>query len=261
MWQQNWYFLTSRNFLLRWTGCIALAAGIDAAAAAAPLPPLTLVTETFMPYSYVERGQVTGYATELLAAALAHARIDYSVQIYPWARAFQMARTQPNVLIYSIVRTPEREDQFQWIAQIAPRSVYLFKLRSRHDIKAHTVDDLRRYRIAANRGDVVEEQLHQLGLNADLAALDEASLRKLVAGRVDLMVASERMLKDLCLRIAVRCEQLERVMLMPGLGDYYVAASLETPAATVHALRAELDKLKSSGFMQRTADKYGLTLK
>ncbi|MYM23943.1 transporter substrate-binding domain-containing protein [Duganella sp. FT135W] len=223
--------------------------------------PLTLVTEEFAPYSYREHGKVTGYATDVLEAALAHAGIDHSVQIYPWARAFQMARSQPNVLIYSIVRTPEREELFQWVTPLAPRSVYLYKLASRRDIKVRTVEDLRRYRIAANRGDVVEEQLHQLGLNADLGALDETNLRKVVVGRVDLMVASERTLKDLCQRIQVRCSQLERAMPMPGMGDYYVAASLGTPPATVQAVRTELEKLKSSGFMQRTADKYGLTLR
>lgn len=257
MWQQNWFFLTNGNNLIRWVAAASLAAAGHAAAA----PPLTLVTEDFAPYSYLDHGKVSGYATEVLASALVHAGIDYSVQIYPWARAFQMARTQPNVLIYSIVRTPEREAQFHWIAQLAPRSVYLYQLKSRRDIKVRTVDDLRRYRIGANRGDVVEEQLHHLGLTADLVSQDEASLRKLVVGRIDLMVASERMLQGLCQRIQVRCAQLERVMPMPGLGDYYVAASLGTPPATVQAVRGALDKLKSSGAMQRTADKYGVVLK
>lgn len=258
MWQLNWFFLTTRNNLIRWVGLVAALVMSTHAVAA---PALELVTEEFAPYSYADHGKVSGYTTELLEAALAHAKIDYSVHIYPWARAFQMARTQPNVLIYSIVRTPQRETQFQWIAPIAPRSVYLYKLKSRHDIRVRSVEDLRHYRIGANRGDVVEEQLHALGLNADLAALDEFNLRKLIVGRLDLMVASELTLKDLCARIQVRCDKLERTMPMPGMGDYYVAASLGTPAATVQALRAELDKLKNLGQMQRLADKYGLTLR
>lgn len=64
--------------------------------------PLTLVTEEFAPYSYRDHGKVSGYATEVLEAALTHAGLAYSVQIYPWARALQMAGTRPNVLIYSI---------------------------------------------------------------------------------------------------------------------------------------------------------------
>ncbi|WP_072786626.1 substrate-binding periplasmic protein [Duganella sacchari] len=223
--------------------------------------PMMVVTEEFSPYSYLAQGKVVGYSTEVVSEALQRAGLTYSVQVYPWARAFHLARSQPNVLIFSIVRTPEREAQFHWLAQLAPRSTYLYKLKTRHDIQVRTVEDLRPYRIAATRGDIVEEQLHQFGLTADLAAGDASSIRKLMAGRVDLMVASELSIKGICGRTQVRCALLERTMPMPGLTEYYVAASLSTPAATVQALRTGLEKLKSSGFMQRTADKYGVSLK
>jgi polar amino acid transport system substrate-binding protein len=229
--------------------------------AATALAPLTVVTEDLAPYSYAEGERITGYATELVQEALAQAGLDYTLHLYPWARAYQMAQTQPNVLIYSMVRTPERERRFQWIAQIAPRNVYLFKLATRHDIQVHTLEDLRPYRIASNRGDVVEEQLQLLGLTADLAATDESSLRKLAAGRVDLMVASELTMQGICERARIPCELLERTMIMPGLGEYYVAASLGTPAATVRALRAAFARLRNSGYMQRAAAKYGVPLK
>lgn len=48
-------------------------------------------------------------------------------------------------------------------------------------------------------------------------------------------------------------------MAMPGLTDYYVAASLGTPAATARRLRAEFDKVKPR--MERLAEKYGVELK
>ncbi|MYM68050.1 transporter substrate-binding domain-containing protein [Pseudoduganella sp. FT55W] len=240
---------------------VVLAGALSLSAHATAAPAVTLVTEEFAPYSYADHGKVRGYSTELVEAALEQAGIDYGVRIYPWARAFLMARTQPNVLIYSIVRTPTREAQFQWIAPIAPRSVYFYKRKSRQDILLRSVEDLRRYRVGANRGDVVEEQLRQLGLVAELSAQNEFNLRKLVVGRLDLMVATDLSLRDLCARTQIRCDELERTMPLPGMGDYYVAASLRTPAATVEALRTELDKLKSSGEAQRLADKYGLTLK
>ena len=71
--------------------------------------PLTVVTEEFPPYSYAQGGKLTGYSVEVVRAALGGAGLDYSMTIYPWARAYQIGRAQPNVLIFSIVRTPERE--------------------------------------------------------------------------------------------------------------------------------------------------------
>lgn len=249
------------TFLNMWKQFITLLAGLGCTAAALAGPVLTVVTEDFAPYSYSENGKIVGYSTELVGVALQRAKIDYSLTIYPWARAFQMARSKPNVLIYSVVRTREREHQLQWIAAIAPRSVYVYKLAARHDIQVRTLSDLGRYRVAATRGDVVEEQLLALGLTGDLAALDESSLRKMVAGRVDLMVASELSIQAVCSNAHVACALLERTIAMPGVGEYYVAASLDTPAATVQALRAEFARLKASDFMQQTADKYGLSLK
>ena len=219
------------------------------------------MTEEFAPYSYLEDGKVIGYSTDIVRALLSRAGLDYELGVYPWARAFQIAKSKPNVLIYSIVRTPEREHEFQWIAQIAPRSVYVYKLASRQDIHVKSVADLRPYRIGANRGDIVEDQLHQLGLQADLAAQDESSLRKLLVGRVDVMVASEPLIKSLCASMGVPLSSLERTIAMPGVTGYYVAASVGTPAATVHRLQVEFDKLRNTDFLQRTAAKYKLNLR
>lgn len=246
------------NILDKWLRCLATLIASGTAACALAGTPLTVVTEEFAPYSFVERGEVRGYSTEVVRAALGRAGIDYEIQIYPWARALQMATTRPNVLIYSIVRTPQRENQFHWIATIAPRNVYLYKLAARQDIQIHTLADLKPYRIAANRGDVVEEQLHQLGLAADLSAKDVFSLQKLIAGRVDFMVATELSINNLCLRANVSCALLERGMQMPEISGYYVAASLGTPAATVQRLRQAFALLHNSDAMRQIADKYGV---
>jgi polar amino acid transport system substrate-binding protein len=256
--QQNLLFLTFRNNL-PWLPRIAT--GLLLAGQAVAATPLTVVTEEFAPYSFSAGGKISGYSTEVVRAALDNTHLDYKLQILPWARAFLLAKTQPNVLIYNLVRTPEREARFHWIAQLAPRNVYLYKLAARRDIRISSLVDLRPYRIAANRGDVVEEQLHQLGLLADLGVQDETSLKKLVAGRVDLMVATELSIQGVCVRAAISCALLERSIAMPGVSDYYAAASLGTPPATLQVLRAGFAKLKNSDFMQRTADKYRLPLK
>lgn len=246
------------NILDKWLRKLAAAIVCGAVPGAMAATPLTVVTEEFAPYSYVERGEVSGYSTEVVRAVLERAGMAYSIQIYPWARALQMAATRPNVLIYSIVRTPQRENQFHWIAPIAPRNVYLYKLVARQDIQIHALADLKPYRIAANRGDVVEEQLHQLGLTADLSAKDVFSLQKLIVGRVDLMVATELSIEGVCQRAKVSCALLERSMQMPEISGYYVAASLGTPAATLQRLRQAFAQLHNSDAMRHIADKYGV---
>ncbi|MBI2753183.1 MAG: hypothetical protein HYX46_06665 [Betaproteobacteria bacterium] len=71
------------------------------------------VTET-TPYTYQKGERVEGTATEVVEKTLqAAGQTDYQVRLYPWARAYDMALKEPNVLIFLIARTPARETQFK----------------------------------------------------------------------------------------------------------------------------------------------------
>ncbi|CAN7414038.1 transporter substrate-binding domain-containing protein [Pseudoduganella sp. LjRoot289] len=220
------------------------------------------VTEEFPPFNYTENGKLAGYGVELAQAVLEGAGVDYAMASYPWARAYEMAQQQPNVLIFSMTRTPDREKLFHWIAPLAKRRVYLYKLAARTDIKVQGMLDLRRYSIATNRGDVVHKQLKALGLeegqNIDLSDTDLANVRKLAAGRVELIAESELSMRVMAASAGLPMEKLERTIVLPGDYDYYIAASLKTPEATVRALRAGYLKAKDAGFIKRLAEKFAI---
>jgi len=113
---------------------------------------IRVVTEEWPPYTCSENGEVGGIVTEIVRATLDRAGVDYSIEVYPWARAYDMARTQKNVLIYSICRLPAREHYFKWI-RLEGLSVemYLFSPKHRNDISLNTLADAKRYRIGVTR--------------------------------------------------------------------------------------------------------------
>lgn len=113
---------------------------------------LTVVTEEWPPYNHTEKGQVAGVVTEVVRATLERAGIDYTINVYPWARAYDMAQNRENVLIYSIFRLPIRERLFKWI-QIDGLFVnmHLFRPSHRTDIDATTLDKAKQYRIGVTR--------------------------------------------------------------------------------------------------------------
>jgi polar amino acid transport system substrate-binding protein len=223
---------------------------------------LTAVTEEFRPLNYTDNGVVRGYTVDIVRELLARAKIDYSLGSYPWARAYQMAQRQPDVLIFSIVRTPEREKLFQWIAPVAKRHVYIYKMARRRDIQLASPADLFKYMIASDRDDVSEAQLEALGLktgkNIELSNQDSTSLQKLLIGRVDLMVATESSMQELCERQGIPYGDLARTILLPGGTDYYIAASLNTAPQTVDLLREEFRKMRKSDFLRKVAEKYNM---
>lgn len=67
-----------------------------AAALSAMAQTITVVTEEYPPYNFRDADKkITGMATEVVEAVLKRAKLDYKVDIYPWARAYQMAQTHP----------------------------------------------------------------------------------------------------------------------------------------------------------------------
>lgn len=227
-------------FTACWMACLLLAGPVFA------LPAMVVVTEDARPLHYQWQGQLQGEAPPLIDQLMKQAGLRYSQQVYPWARAYMMASSLPNVLIYSIARTPEREPRFHWVGKLLTVQYAMYALQSRPDIRARSMDDLHGYRIGVTANDVRAHWLREQGLRdatpgmrngLDVADNGLSNLHKLVQGRVDMVPTSLVGLKSFCLSEGVDCSRFRRVMVLPFSADLYVAASLSTPAASVAALR------------------------
>ena len=71
---------------------------------------LTIVTEDYPPYNYMENGRITGFSTEIVEAIVRKAGLQGIPKMYPWARAYMMVQNDKDVLIYTITRNQEREE-------------------------------------------------------------------------------------------------------------------------------------------------------
>ncbi|ATC96524.1 substrate-binding periplasmic protein [Pseudoalteromonas tunicata] len=161
--------------------------------------PVTLqvVTEEWPPFNYTnDQGQIVGRSTDVIKAVLAEAKIDYTLNSYPWGRALHIAQTQPNVIIYSIYRTEERKNQYQWVCPLIPAvKIFVYRLRSRPDIKIKNISEAVKYRTGSNKNDSSHKYLldhgFEVGVNLDLTNDSAATIRKFVAGRLDFLMQTE----------------------------------------------------------------------
>lgn len=114
---------------------------------------ITVVTEPWPPYTYSdEDGTVRGVVTEIVQATLERSGLEYTIEVYPWARAYDTAKSRENVLIYSIFRLPSREKLFKWIHIDGFHvNMFLFRPKYRDDIVAKTLEEARQYRIGVTR--------------------------------------------------------------------------------------------------------------
>lgn len=91
---------------------------------------VTIYTEDYPPYNYAAAdGAIVGEATSRVVSIMAEVGLEYQIYLVPWARAYRLATTQANSLIYSIAYSEERQAQFDWLAKIARPAIYLYARR------------------------------------------------------------------------------------------------------------------------------------
>lgn len=212
-----------------------------------------VVTENWYPYNYLdENHQVVGQSTALVKQVLQAAEVDFTLNLYPWTRALNLVTTSPNVLIYTILKTPEREPLFHWICPIAQKNVHrLYRLTSRKDIELSAEQDIKNYSIAVTRDTFLHKFMLQQGLNEgqnlQLTADDHVNITLFLAGRVDLLAEFD----DALLR-ALKDDNLDSSVVTPVLTlpadaypEYCMALSKETPINLVEKIRAAHHKFSA----------------
>ena len=156
---------------------------------------LRVVTELSPPHQTIKEGKVDGVSTHIVEATLKQAGLQSRIEVYPWARAFYIATSTPNVLIYNMARTPEREHEFHWIGPVANYRLGLVRLTVRQDLAPNHMKDLGSAVIAVQRGDFSSVYLQQQGLKIgkelQLSADILESWRLLLKGKVDYVIDDE----------------------------------------------------------------------
>ncbi|WP_439859750.1 ABC transporter substrate-binding protein [Pseudomonas sp. MBLB4136] len=231
--------------------CIAILLAL--AATSSQAQEIRAVTEDTS-YSYLKAGRVAGPASAVVEATLQRAGLnDYSLALYPWARAYDMALQQPNVLIYLIARTSAREPQFKWVGEITRIDYHLYKLRARTDIQVRTLQDAQRYSIGVLRDDVRQKYLRTQGFSRlVVSAHNRDNFQKLLNEQIELVPMPEQDVAMLCKEARIDCAELEPVYTLDAISTgLYMAYSQATADETVTRTRAAFDSLKAEGQVGR----------
>ena len=119
------------------------------------------VTETSAE-SYAKDGKVAGPATKIVELSLQKAGLTrYRIDLYPWARSYDIALHEPNVLIYQIIRSKAREPLFKWVGEIQKQQFHLYKLKENTAITVTSLADAKNYVIGVSRDDVRQQYLQR----------------------------------------------------------------------------------------------------
>ncbi|MFT4907433.1 MAG: polar amino acid transport system substrate-binding protein [Oleispira sp.] len=222
--------------------------------------PLTIVTEQYPPYNYEEQGSIKGMSTEVVSAVLKELDLEVDIEIYPWARAYDMASTQENVLIYSISRTPQRESLFNWVGVIASIDFTIFALERRQDINIQSLEDIRAYMLGLVRGDALEQFFSANNFTEiERVNTNKQAMEMLLASRTDLWPISKQagayilkknnMIPAQTVRAVFELEEFSSE-------DLYMAFSRSTNKKLVNDFKRALEKIKENGIYNEIISRY-----
>ncbi len=221
----------------------------------------TVVTGEEPPTNFMEDGQLTGLVTETVEALIKQQQLNIPIHYYPWARAFRLVTSQPNVMIFTAGKTQERIDQgFIFIGPVTTRRHILYQ-RAGRNLTIHSLEDVKRQglRGASMREDWRGKFLAQQNIDVVLNVSHTQSLKMLNAGRVDLVALS-----DLELKINLQNAEVAAGQVKPAftfdVRDAYLMFSKDSDPQLIARWQQALTELQASDYFTHTAKKWSQRL-
>lgn len=228
-------------------------AGAAVETAPAARPRLYITTETSAPSSMLEGTRVIGIATDKVREAMQRARVDYTIELLPWKRAYLAAQQRPDACVYSTSRTPEREALFKWVG---PTDIgeWVMMARADSNLKLRSLEDARGLRIGTYNGDARDAYLRARGFRVDAANEDLANAGKLLLDRIDLWAASLRSGSTILTRYGYDKKIVP--LLVFNRIELYLACNPGVPDAVVARLNAAFESMARDGTARRIERSY-----
>lgn len=210
--------------------------------AVAAQQPWRVVTELAPPYQSMTDGKLVGISVQRVQPVLTAAGIDADIEVFPWARAFELAQNRKNTLIFSIVRLKERESRFQWIGLIEETHLSFITLAENENVFINSIDDAKRYGIGAVRNDFNHRYLLSQGFNETEHFILRSNLSELldlmIKGRIEVMLVNLKFLTQILQAKGLTPDDIQ-VHLEPknAVRDVYLAAHIDSDKEMVETLR------------------------
>lgn len=230
---------------------LLLVAGMASAA-----PALKIYGMDSKPISYTETGQPAGLAVELARRIEDRLGRRDAIDIVPWVRAQTLAEAGPNVMLLTVVRTPERERQMQLVGPIFASRMVAYVVKGRlAELQRHD-PGLYKSHAGARRGTIFATTARGLGYNiTDETNTSDIAARMLMSRRFDLWFDGEELMPDAMELAGHRPDEVE-VALRLGTAEVYFAFSNGTSKELVEAWAGALRELKRDGTLHKIQRKW-----
>ena len=206
---------------------------------------LTVYCEEDFPVQfYGKDGQLTGFSIEIVREIQNRLGIRGEIQVVPWSRGIDKLNNEPNTMLITMAKTPEREALYQWVGPVISVEYGLYG-KANSALKISSLEGAKKVKaIGVYRNDIRDQTLTRLGFsNLDRAASNVSSFKKLMIGRIDLYTDTKLGAEQTAVALGYRPSDVK--LIFPLFKSYLsFGVSRTTSPAIVQKWNAALDAMK-----------------
>ena len=201
--------------------------------------------------SYQEDGVPKGYGVTLVQRLAEKLGETANIEVLPWARAYAVAQSDPNILLFATSQNQQRNRQFDFVGPIATTRVSIYA-KTTDDITPSSVAELDTLgSIGVYRGSLGESILNDLGVeNLTVASFPQQSARQLKHDRIRFWCQADLAVARLLAEVNMGIEEVSPVFELAQI-DLYLAFSKGTSPEVVNRWLGALASLQASGELAR----------
>ncbi|MGJ8694231.1 MAG: substrate-binding periplasmic protein [Thalassotalea sp.] len=218
------------------------------------LPPLQIQNNNMPP---------SGAMVEVVNLLLKESKIDSEIKIYPWARSYHLAKTEANVIIFSMLRDKKREDKFHWIGHLYTVRSHLAALKSNNSLNIFSLEDAKQHSVGTVRYDLAEDYLLEKGFvtnqNLYVSSIYHELWKLLFKGKTQLVFTNSVIWQNEVKSLGYNPDDVRLVYEVNDFAnELYLAASLGTDINVVKSLQQALSTIKQDGRYQQILSNWKL---
>jgi polar amino acid transport system substrate-binding protein len=202
-----------------------------------------------------------GRAVDLVREAARRAGVPVTFEVEPWVRALGMVQKTPNVLLFPVARTPDREGLFDWIGPVNRVEYWFFRLANGPAPVLTGLDGLGSRTVGVLKNDAVSAYLRTRVPRDQIQEISEySSLPPMfLAGRFDYLAAVPSSLYGALADLGKPRTVVQALFAVPQLSSdpySYVVVQKGSDPALVAGLHQALDAMVKDGTWETMFRKY-----
>jgi polar amino acid transport system substrate-binding protein len=225
---------------------------------------ITFLAEELPPYHFTDNeGNAQGALVDVIHALMKQTQVVSKIEILPFARSYELTKSRPNTFMFSLLKTPNRNADFQWIGETYKSYAILVGMKARQDIKLIKLQDAQSLMVGTIRGYHSAYYLQENGFkekqNLSLSVTSKHMWAMLFKGRIDLVLTNYMALDRDIKKAGFDPAKISPYLALQQFPNrLFIATGPKTNKKIIAQLRQGLETIKENGTYNTILSKWSL---